>query len=116
MRIQVHPAAPIYIYRLRNRQTILKYAEYSELIQPRGQLTLWREQAWGSLSRTCLLPSSQRGTAYMVRSSKRHAKSVKEEAPGSPAKRVLKSPKINRPVGWSSQAWSVLGTGRIIFT
>jgi 2-iminobutanoate/2-iminopropanoate deaminase len=31
-------------------------------------------------------------------------------------KRVLKSSKINRPLGWSSQAWSVSGAGRMIFT
>ena len=31
-------------------------------------------------------------------------------------KQVLASPKINRPVGWSSQAWSVSGPARMIFT
>jgi 2-iminobutanoate/2-iminopropanoate deaminase len=31
-------------------------------------------------------------------------------------KRVLTSSKIKRPLGWSSQAWSVSGTGRMIFT
>lgn len=31
-------------------------------------------------------------------------------------KRILKSPKINRPVGWSSEAWSIAGPGRMIYT
>jgi 2-iminobutanoate/2-iminopropanoate deaminase len=52
----------------------------------------------------------------MAGSSKKRAKSVEGQAPSSPAKKVLKSPRINRPVGWSSQAWSVSGPGRMIFT
>jgi enamine deaminase RidA (YjgF/YER057c/UK114 family) len=31
-------------------------------------------------------------------------------------RRVLRSAKINRPLGWSSQGWSVSGPGRMIFT
>lgn len=34
----------------------------------------------------------------------------------TPSKRILKSPKINRPVGWSSEAWSIAGPGRMIYT
>lgn len=44
------------------------------------------------------------------------AKDVKGPASRSPHKRILKSAKINRPVGWSSEAWSVTGPGRTIYT
>jgi 2-iminobutanoate/2-iminopropanoate deaminase len=30
-------------------------------------------------------------------------------------KQALSSPQVNRPVGWSSQAWMVSGSGRMIF-
>lgn len=52
----------------------------------------------------------------MPASPKKRVKSGKMETSKSPHKRVLKSAKINRPLGWSSQGWSVSGPGRMIFT
>ena len=50
------------------------------------------------------------------RAVEKRATNAMSPASRAPRKRILKSAKINRPVGWSSEAWSVTGPGRMIYT